>query len=57
MPPYGGYVIVTGKNGGGTNYQAHYVYIARRLEVRKFNEATRVTLRNRGGRIEVDGLQ
>lgn len=53
VAPYGGYIVVTGENGGGTSYQGRFVYIARRLEVGKVNEAARITLRNDGGRVEI----
>ena len=53
VPPYGGYIVVTGENGGGTSYQGRYVYIAHRFDVSKFNEPAHITLRNQGGRIEV----
>jgi hypothetical protein len=57
VPPYGGYVVVTGENGGGTNYQAHFVYIVAALKVSKFNEATHITLRNHDGRVELTSLR
>jgi hypothetical protein len=55
--PYGGSVVVTGRDGGGTTYQARFVYIVQAMRVSKFNEATHVTLRNNGGRVEVTSLR
>jgi hypothetical protein len=54
--PYGGYVIVTGRNGGGTSYQAREVFITRAFEVSKFMQAAHITLRNNAGRIELVAL-
>lgn len=56
-PPYGGSVVVTGENGGGTNYQARFVYIVAPLQLSKFNEPAIVTLRNNGGRIELTSVR
>jgi len=56
-PPYGGYVIVTGKNGGGTGFQDRSIYIARRFEISKSGAAAQITLRKNGERIEVVGVE
>ncbi len=56
-PPYGGSVVVTGENGGGTNYQTHFVYISAAMQVSKFNEAAHITLRNNRGRVELTSLR
>jgi hypothetical protein len=55
--PYGGYVVVTGKNGGGTSYHTRFVYVSTPLQMRKVNATTLVTLKKIGGRIEVIDLQ
>ncbi len=55
--PYGGYVVVTGKNGGGTSYHTRFVYVSTALQMRKVNASTLVTLKKIGGRIEVIDLQ
>ena len=55
--PYGGYVVVTGKNGGGTNYHTRSVYVAKAFHLTKMNASTRITLKKVGGRIEVVDLQ
>ena len=55
--PYGGYIVVTGKNGGGTSYQGRYVYIPKAMHIGKQGESTFITLRNNQGRIDVVGLR
>lgn len=55
--PYGGYITVSGEEGGGTSYQGRYVYIPRELYVAKNGEATSITLRKVDGRIEVSALK
>ena len=53
QPPFGGYLVVSGKNSGGTSYHGRFVYTPTRFYVVKQNAAARITLRKNGGRIEV----
>ena len=55
--PYGGYLVVSGKNSGGTSYHGRFVYTPKRLYVAKVNAGAKLTLRKNGDRIEVVGLE
>lgn len=55
--PYGGYLVVSGKNSGGTSYHGRFVYTPKRLYITKTNAGARLTLRKNGDRIEVVDLQ
>lgn len=57
VAPFGGSIVVTGENGGGTTYQTQYVYIVKAMQISKFNEAAHITLRNNDGRIEVTSIR
>jgi len=55
--PYGGYITVSGDDGGGTSYQGRFVYIPRPLHIVKHDESTLITLRKVQGRIDIVDLQ
>lgn len=55
--PYGGYIVVTGKNGGGTSHHTRFVYVPKPLQVSKTNASARFTLRKNGERIDVVDLR
>jgi len=55
--PYGGYLVVSGQNSGGTSYHGRFVYTPARLYVQKHNAAAKITLRKNGDRIEVVELK
>ena len=46
-------VLVTGTNGGTSTYHLNYVHVGLAFYLTKTNEATFVTLRKVGGRIDV----
>ncbi len=48
--PYGGYIVVSGKNGGGTSYHGRFVYTPKRLYIVKRNAGAKITLRKNGDR-------
>ena len=56
VAPFGGSIVVTGENGGGTTY-TQYVYIVKAMRISKLNEAAHITLRNNDGRIEVTSIR
>ena len=53
QPFYGGYLVVSGENHGGTSYHGRFVYTPARLYLMKTNAAAELTLRKNGDRIEV----
>ncbi len=53
QPPFGGYLVVSGRNSGGTSYHGRFVYTPTRFYVVKQKAAAQITLRKNGGRIEV----
>jgi hypothetical protein len=53
----GGYLTVTGRHNGGTNYHERYVFTPRDLHIVKTNAPTEVVLRKVGDRIDVVELR
>ena len=53
----GGYLVVTGRHRGGTNYHERFVFTPRDLHIVKTNAATEVALRKTGDRIDVVELR
>lgn len=55
---WGSYIVVSGKTSGGTSYHNRFVYVPRRLYVRKEHGGiTDLTLRRDGDRISVVGIR
>ena len=53
----GGYLVVTGRHRGGTNYHERFVFTPRDLHITKTNAPTGIVLRKAGDRIDVVELQ
>jgi hypothetical protein len=53
----GGYLVVTGRYRGGTNYHERFVFTPRDLHITKTNTTTGIVLRKAGDRIEVVELR
>lgn len=55
--PGGGYLVVTGKHQGGTNYYERCVFVPRDLNIRKAGTPTEIVLRKSGDRIDLVELR
>lgn len=53
----GGYLVVTGRHQGGTNYHERFVFTPRDLHITKENAPTAIVLRKAGDRIDVVELR
>ena len=53
----GGYLVVTGRYGGGTNYHERFVFTPRDLHITKTNAPTDIVLRKAGDRVDVVELR
>ncbi len=51
--PWGSYLVVSGKTPGGTSYHNRFVFVPRRLYVKKDGGATELVLRKDGDRISL----
>ncbi len=54
---WGSYLVVSGKTSGGTSYHNRFVFVPRRLYIRKAGGATELVLRKDGDRISVVGVR
>ncbi|MBL8524072.1 MAG: hypothetical protein JNN20_10310 [Betaproteobacteria bacterium] len=55
--PGGGYLVVTGRHRGGTNYYERFVFVPQDISIRKAGAPTEIVLRKAGDRIDLVELR
>lgn len=55
--PGGGYLVVTGRHRGGTNYHERFVFVPRDISISKKGMPTEIVLRKSGERIDLVELR